>query len=317
MARRPRRACGGLDWKGADMDSSSHSSVAVIIRTVDRPDFLRRAIDDVSAQTHSGWTIQIVNDGGDPEPVDLAVARARSTGIPVEVMHHRTGRGRSAAANAGIEATVSDYIVIHDDDDLWDAEFLTKTVAHLDAHPADAGVMVRTEIVYEVERDGIWSEVDRASFWPQLEQISYGEFLQSNRAVPISFLYRRAVHDKVGLYREDLHAVEDWEFYLRILAVENVALLDGRPLAFWMQRVGAHGAAGNSVFELAGDHERYDRLVRDEALRAYVASHGPGLPLFLARLVKDEVARQLDMRKNPVDIAVDRARRWRQNRRGR
>ncbi|OJV95722.1 MAG: hypothetical protein BGO47_03205 [Microbacterium sp. 67-17] len=214
----------------------------------------------------------------------------------MRVVHHEAPRGRSAAANAGLAVLTTEFVVLHDDDDLWDPDFLRAAVDRLDAHPGDAGVMVRTEIVYEAERDGAFVEVGRAPFWPEMTSVSYGEFLQVNRAVPIGHLYRRRLHDELGGYREDLHAVEDWEFTLRVLQRYDIGFLGARPLAFWMQRRGVAGELGNSMFALAADHDIYDRRVRDEALRAWVRGQGDGLPLYLARVVRDEVARQLDER---------------------
>ena len=76
----------------------------------------------------------------------------------------------------------------------------------------------------------------------------------------------------------------------------DIGFLGARPLAFWMQRRGVAGELGNSMFALAADHDIYDRRVRDEALRAWVRGQGDGLSLYLARVVRDEVARQLDER---------------------
>lgn len=290
--------------------------VGIVVRTKNRPWFLSRTFDDIKAQSFSDWVVHVVNDGGDVEAVDELIAhlppvfRGR-----VSVTHNAVATGRSAAANAGVRAADAEFVVLHDDDDLWDPEFLTTTVSWLDDHPDDVGVMVRTEIVYEVARDGGFVEVGRAKFWPQITEITYSELLQVNRAVPIAFLYRSAIHDAVGYYREDLHAVEDWDLYLRITLDHHIGLVDGRPLAFWMQRTATEGELGNSVFALAGEHEKYDRMVRDEALRAYVRDQGPGLPLYLTRFIQDEVERQLTARSGISTRIVDAARAWRFRRR--
>jgi glycosyltransferase involved in cell wall biosynthesis len=297
---------------------NSAARVGIVVRTKNRPWFLRRTLTDISAQDFADWRVQVVNDGGDPQAVDDALALLpASSRDRVSVTHHAASQGRSAAANAGLAALRTEFVVLHDDDDLWAPTFLSATVTWLDAHAADVGVMVRTDIVYEVARDGGYVEVDRAKFWPQVTEITYSDLLQVNRAVPIAYLYRREIHAELGGYREDLHAVEDWEFYLRTTLKHHIGLLDGPPLAFWTHRVGASGDESNSMFALAGEHERYDKLVRDEALRAYVTDFGPGLPLYLTRFVQDEVARQLAQRVSLSTHLLDRVRRWRHRRRGR
>ncbi len=296
----------------------SQERAGIVVRTKNRPSFLRRALRDILAQTSRQWVVRIVNDGGDPADVERALAElpedARGR---VEAIHHSAAHGRSAAANAGILALDTEFVVLHDDDDLWHPQFLERAMTHLDDHAGEIGVIVRTEIVYEAQRDGVFVETGRAPFWADLHEITFSDLLQVNRAVPISFLYRRVAHEEVGLYREDLHVVEDWDFNLRVAARHPIGFIDGEPLAYWMQRVGVGGELGNSMYALAGEHEHYDKLVRDEALRAYVAQHGPGLPLYLARYIQEEVGRQLDQRRSLGQHVTAAVRAWRRQRRGR
>jgi glycosyltransferase involved in cell wall biosynthesis len=292
--------------------------VGIVIRTKNRPWFLGRALRDVVAQDFADWAVCIVNDGGSAADVDARVAelspdvRARIT-----LVHNARAAGRSAAANQGVRGLETEFVVLHDDDDLWHPSFLSATVSHLDAHPDDIGVMVRTEIVYEKATADGFQETGRAPFWPEMREITYSDLLQVNRAVPISYLYRRSLHDAVGHYREDLHAVEDWEFNLRTAVGHHIGFIDGEPRAFWMQRAGVDGEVGNSMFALSEEHEHYDRLVRDEALRAYVTEHGPGLALYLSRYIQDEVGRQLDDRLSLGQRMTQVVRDWRRERRKR
>jgi glycosyltransferase involved in cell wall biosynthesis len=306
-------------WDGrGTVPGQTPPRVGIVVRTKNRPWFLRRSIRDIAAQEFSDWTIHIVNDGGDREQLEAILdeltpqVRAR-----IAVTHNEWPVGRSAAANLGVTALQSELVVLHDDDDMWAQTFLSRTVEWLDDHESDIGVMVRTEIVYETPDGQGFSETCRAPFWPDLTEITYSDLLQVNRAVPISYLYRRELHDEVGLYREDLHAVEDWEFNLRTTLRHHIGFIDGPPLAFWMQRVGVEGELGNSMFALAGEHETYDRMVRDEALRAYVADHGPGLALYLTRFIQDEVGRQLDARLSVGQRLTGAVRDWRRGRRTR
>lgn len=271
--------------------------VGIVIRTKDRPLLLARALQDIAAQSFQDWQAVVVDDGGDALATDAVIAR-HETALAgrVRVIHHAQPIGRSGAANAGVRALQTDLVVLHDDDDLWHSSFLEASVAWMDANPEAAGVVTRTEIVFErVEGERI-TELGRTPFWGDMTGISYADMLQVNRFVPIAYLYRRVVHDDVGYYREDIHAAEDWEFNLRVLSRWSIGFLGDQVRAFWMQRRDQDGALGNSMFLLAEEHENYDRLIRDDALRRYTAEHGDGLVLYLARYIHDEVARQLDER---------------------
>lgn len=268
--------------------------VSIVVRTKDRPLFLARAIEDVLAQTFTKWELVVANDAGDPDAVRSVVARyADRLGERARVIDVAAPNGRCAAANQGIRAGTAPYIVLHDDDDLWDPAFLATTVSALDERPRDAGAMTTTAIVFEELRDGAWVETSRVPFWEGLTGVSFTSLLEVNRAVPISFLYRRAVHDEVGWYDESLDTVEDWDLYLRITQRYSIGFLGGRPLAFWTQRPAATGSDANSMFTISKLHERDDLAVRDAALRAWVAENGPGLPLYIA-LVERQLADRMD-----------------------
>lgn len=277
--------------------------VGIVVRTRQRPEFLRRALVDIAAQTYTGFRVIVVNDGGDPAEVDAVVAA--SGAADVTVRHIAAGEGgRCVAANLGVRDAGTEYVVLHDDDDRWHPEFLARTVAWLDANPVDAAVAVPTEIVYEEKRGGAWVEVGRAPFWAGMQRISLTEMLSVNRAVPISVLYRRAVHDEVGPYDETLDAVEDWDLYLRILRSGRIGFLPGEALAFWTQRPDATGLDANSMFALTAEHAVDDARVRDRALAEWVSREGVGLPLYMASL-HAETMKHID---DTVERAVQRLR---------
>ena len=254
--------------------------VAVVVRTKNRAEFLRRALADVAEQDFADWEVIVVNDGGTRKAVDDAVATSGIAGRTTVIDTVLPG-GRCAAANAGIRAASAPLVVLHDDDDLWHPAFLARTVAWLDANPSDAGVMVATEIVFEARGRNGWVETERVPYWEGLTAITYMGLLEINRAVPISFLYRRSLHDDVGFYDETLDAVEDWEFYLRVTLHHHIGYLSAEPLAYWTQRPTVRGNDGNSMFAFSDMHDRDDVIVRDAALRRWVDTNGPGLPLYI------------------------------------
>src|SRR5919112_1932342 len=99
--------------------------VAIVMRTRNRSLLLDRAIRDVLAQSFTDWLLVLVNDGGRTGEVDPVVEKYSSElGDRVLVIHHEVGRGMEAASNAGIKASGSEYIAVHDDDDKWHPDFL-------------------------------------------------------------------------------------------------------------------------------------------------------------------------------------------------
>ncbi|MFE7846085.1 glycosyltransferase family 2 protein [Microbacterium sp. NPDC057407] len=262
------------------------AAVAVVVRTKDRPEFLARAIRSIVGQTTTDWQCVIVNDGGAPAPVDAQLAalspeiRARFS-----VIHSPAARGRWVSANAGVLATTAPLLVLHDDDDTWHPDFLRRATEYLEAHPDRAGVVSRIEIVWEKSSPEGFVPVDREIFQADLPAPTLNDTLLFNRFVPIGFLYRRALHEELGLYDDQLPVVGDWAFNLKVLSRGPLDFLGDEPLAYWHQRVGVAGSGGNSVIEARGAHELWDARIREAALREYVDAHGMGLVLYLTKFI--------------------------------
>ncbi|MBG6178917.1 glycosyltransferase family 2 protein [Arthrobacter sp. CAN_A1] len=262
------------------MTAAFPASVAIIMRSRNRSLLLDRALRDVLRQTVSDWTLVVVNDGGDRAEVDPVVDRYRpQLGARVQVIHHDAALGMEAASNAGIRASDSEFVAIHDDDDEWHPAFLERTLAHLAQHD-DAGVAVRTEIVFERILNGTIEEIGREIFQPEMQSVTLFDTLRHNRCVPISVLYRRALHDQIGYYDESLSVVGDWEFQLRLLRHHTLGFLGAEPLAFWNQRREATGDLGNSVIIDDSGHKLLDRKVREHHLKEYANQYGLGSLLY-------------------------------------
>lgn len=280
--------------QSAKQQTVEPAMVSIVLRTKDRPRFLRRALCDVQAQTCQSWELIVVNDGGDEEVVRQIVAEVLPGDRRVRVLSTAGEGGRCRAANDGIREATAEFIILHDDDDYWDPDFLSVAAGWLGEHPDFAGVALRTMIVYESFVDGQYREIRRAPFWESLTEIRYIDMLEVNRVVPIGFLYRRSLHAQYGYYDETLDAVEDWEFYLKVYQSEEVGFLPEHPLAFWTQRPGVSGADGNSMFLLAEAHARDDKYVRDQQLRTFSNEFGSGLPLYVSYVVNSALERQYE-----------------------
>lgn len=273
-------------------------TVAVLVRTKDRPRFLRRALANIAKQTFTDYTVCVINDGGD-ESATRAILQASPLAHLLEgdaprLMLLTTGGGNmEAASNAGLAATDSEFVAIHDDDDLWAPEFLERTIGALCASDA---LICSTRVVERYEREtpeGEFEVYEERIFHDGLPGFGLQFLYRTNRAVPIGILYRRHLHELVGPYDESLPVVGDWEFNLRAAAVTEMLLVD-EPLAYWSLRPQADGAEANSVQRQA-EHARFDASVRARAIRDDLQSGGrPGPYLYQAHLMADLERRVID-----------------------
>ena len=266
-------------------------SVAVIMRTRDRPVMLDRAVQDLLGQTRQDWELVIVDDAGDAAAVDAVVARhTPEADGRIRVIHREVSTGMEAASNHGLRETTAPTVSVHDDDDTWHPTFLQQTLAHLEAHPEQGAVVVRTWVVHERETPTGFVDEEAFPFWGELEGVRLLDYVAVNRNVPISMLHRRSVHEIVGLYDESMPVVGDYAFHLQLLRHTEVGFLD-RPLAQWRQRPSAVGADSNSMFAASGGHRHHDAELRERYFRQWVQDNGLGLPLFLSKDTEAHVSR--------------------------
>lgn len=217
--------------------------VAIIMRTKDRPLLLKRAMASVLGQTYQDWVLIIVNDGGEPGPVEALVAeRAKSFGGRAVVIHNPQSTGMQDASNAGLVHSVSEFVVVHDDDDSWAPDFLARTIDYLDvASAAVGGVVTLATVVIEALDGEHILEKDRYLF-RDISAVSLCNLSRENEFPPISFIFRRAVIDALGRFDNTLSVIGDWDFHLRVAQRFEIGVLR-EPLAFYHHRVA--GTAGN------------------------------------------------------------------------
>lgn len=244
--------------------------LAVVTRTKDRPVLLDRAVRDVLAQTFQDWTHVIVNDGGDQAVLEAVLEPYREAYAGrLAVVSHPASLGMEAASNAGVRASRSRYLVIHDDDDTWDPEFARVAVDFLENRELAAfrGVVTHTLRVRETLEGGAVRVLSSEPFNTWLENVTLYRMCGGNVFPPISFVFEREALEAVGFFREDLPVLGDWEFNLRFLSRFEIGLVP-KPLAFYHHRpdVG-QGVYGNTVHALDHRHKLYDALLRNELLR--------------------------------------------------
>jgi len=170
--------------------------ISVIVRTKDRPALLAEAIASIRATGYPA-EIVVVNDGGAHQTVD-----------GVTLVEHETSRGRSAAANAGVQAAKNEYVAFLDDDDLYYPEHLS-TLANAARGSNAAGWY----------SDAVSAFIDGASREPMriYARDFDRELLLVDNYIPLpTLLFRRVDFLDLGGFDEDFDLFEDWDFLIRL-----------------------------------------------------------------------------------------------------
>ncbi|MDX2110391.1 MAG: glycosyltransferase [Verrucomicrobiota bacterium] len=248
-----------------------YPSVAIITRTKNRALFLRRAIESVIHQNYTHWTHVIVNDGGDPAPVDALCAEfADAYAGRLQLIHLPESIGMQPAANHAIQHSASTLLAIHDDDDSWDPKFLETCVEFLNKEGDTSGyqgVITHTLRVWEdVLEDGTVKEVSRDPYIP-LTQISLFRLGYENPFAPIAFVYRRKVYNELGGYNPAYSYAADMEFNLRFLQRYDIGVITEKLAFYHWRRTSPTEALDNTVTAKAKDHERLSNEFMNAVMR--------------------------------------------------
>jgi glycosyltransferase involved in cell wall biosynthesis len=174
--------------------------VSVIIPCFDQGQFLAEAVASARSQTYKNIEIVVVDDGS-AEPVKNILATLEKHPVEVRLFEHPSRRGSSAARNTAVKHSNGELILPLDADDLLAPTFLERTTAILRNDPAISCVYTDMQLF------GDQSYLHK----PDVSLISSLSGVPS----PACVLYRRAVYDTVGGYREHIHAGEDTDFAIR------------------------------------------------------------------------------------------------------
>jgi len=130
--------------KGAGVEAVARTpTVAVIIPTKDRPEFLEEAITSALEQSHVPSEIIVVDDAS-AVPVDCVRLQGRF-GEKVRVIRNQESRGLAYSRNLGVENASAEHVIHLDDDDLLATGAIAQCLAALREFPDAELVMFAVE----------------------------------------------------------------------------------------------------------------------------------------------------------------------------
>lgn len=160
-------------------------------------------------QTFESFELIVVDDGS----TDNTEATVRSFGDNrIKYIRMPSRRGAGAARNAGILIASSELIAFQDSDDEWMSTKLDEQLLKISEDP-DAGVVYSDML--RVLSSGECSLFPAPDFQPGILDPVSGRYRVQNIGI-LSCMIRRPAFDRVGLFNEDLPALEDLELLIRI-----------------------------------------------------------------------------------------------------
>jgi glycosyltransferase involved in cell wall biosynthesis len=208
---------------GVEQGPALTPTVSVITPTLDRLEFLRRALDSLLGQTYGDFEAVVVVDGPSPE---LAEFVAGHPDPRVRLIQRDANGGVAAARNSGLDAARGRYIGFLDDDDLWLPTKLERQVPLL-----DAGADVVHSLVYVADGDGRVYERPSERGFRLFREAAAAEYpyvwlLRRSSYQISSFLVRRECVDAVGGFDPTLTGIDDLAFAHELWRRYELRLVD-------------------------------------------------------------------------------------------
>jgi glycosyltransferase involved in cell wall biosynthesis len=214
------------------------ATVDVIIPVFNAARYLPIALESVYGQTFSDWHIVLVDDGSTDNTTEVIAPYLARFGSRITYIR-RTNQGPSAARNAAIRASTSEFIALLDADDAWLPCRLLESMTIMSKHP-QAGLAYGLVTYMD-------SEGNLGSTWEGNRNYAEGSIAPQiyMRKVELpcpTITFRRRCIEEAGLFDEAMRATEDRDLWLRIAFRSEVAFI---PKVIAYYRVSPTSASAN------------------------------------------------------------------------
>ena len=229
--------------------------ITAILPTWNRAEWLENSIQSVLDQTFGDFELVVVDDASTDSTAEII---ERYSG-KIRTIVFSENRGVSAARNAAISTSDSEWIAFLDSDDFWHPDKLQKQIAQTKMRPACPLHFT----------DEIWIRNGVRVNPKKKHQKKEGWIFQPSLALclmaPSTVILRRELFEVHGLFDENLPVCEDYDLWLRLTAQHPVALLNEKLMT-------RHGGHADQLSRSDWGIDRYrvqsiQKILKTESLR--------------------------------------------------
>ena len=205
-------------WKTADAGAEKLPLVSILIRTCDRPAWLRQALSSVAAQTHRPLEVIVVEDG--PPDSRSIVAEFEDR---LAIRYQATGNkvGRAQAGNLALSLATGEYLNFLDDDDLLFADHVEVLVDAAQQGNFRAAYALSWETHTEV-LDATTARHRETMHLTRHRQPFNRVILWHHNYLPIqTVLFQRSLFEQYGGFDSQLDQLEDWNLWTRFTLADD------------------------------------------------------------------------------------------------
>ncbi|HET6724738.1 MAG TPA: glycosyltransferase family 2 protein [Gammaproteobacteria bacterium] len=246
-------------------------SVAVIIPAYNCGGFIIQTLESLERQTVLPDEIVVVDDGSTDNTADLVRTFASRSHLPVSLVSQEN-RGIAGARNTGVAHCSSTFIALLDGDDVFYPQFLERARCALVDHPelilcfSDRDVVTgEGEFIRRDLDEPRFREMKTSTFVDGVSVLTESPFfsLLPGNVIPIgNLMFRKTAFEKAGGFDDELRAVEDKPFLMRLTKWGLFGFID-QPLGTWRRHTANTSGAANAFKMRFYDDLALEKLERE------------------------------------------------------
>ncbi len=192
--------------------------ISVVMATHNGEQFIKEAVNSILTQTYSDFEFLIVDDGStDSTPTILNEYQAKDQRIKIVTNPHCVGLTKSL--NIAIRQAKGEYIARMDDDDISLPNRIEKQINFITKNPE---IVLLGAWAFLINENG--QTIGKKNLAVQSQQIK-NKLLFNNQIIHSTWLVKRDILIKEGLYNEQFKKAQDYEFVLRLACKYKIANL--------------------------------------------------------------------------------------------
>lgn len=249
------------------------ASVDIVVPCYKYGRFLSDCLPSITTQQGVDLRVLVIDDASPDDSFDIAQELAAAD-PRIDVVRHQVNRGLIPTLNEGIDWAKADYFIVLSADDLLVPGCLARAVAVLDRHP-EVGLLHGAEgKLYPGEPIPVPDATAQAVAGVRI--LAGAQFIREvceaaiNPVGTSTAFVRTSAQKKAGYYNPKLPHTSDFEVWLRIAAISDVAETEA------VQGIRRHH--GENMSEFYFNVVTRDYAERRAALESFFTTAGQGMP---------------------------------------
>ncbi len=186
--------------------------VSIIVRTCQRPEVLKEALNSLRFQTYKNIEVVIVEDG-----LNKSEKIIKREFTDLNIVYFSTGKkvGRSRAGNIAMQMAKGEYYNFLDDDDLYFADHIEVLVKNIINNNLRAvySLAYETPIIVTNKEPYEYNEI--LHLMPYKQEFNRVLLFHHNYIPIQAILFEKSLFVEFGGLDESLDALEDWDLWVR------------------------------------------------------------------------------------------------------